>query len=74
MRGRRETKGKRTNARQKESWGGVTVGLLCSAAGGERVLWGPDNGLTVPVPAVNMLLSKGGFSKGTIKTSSMESV
>lgn len=39
----------------------------------ERVLWGPHNGPTVPAPAVNLLLSAGGSSVGTIKTSSMES-
>lgn len=41
-------------------------------SGSQWVLGGPDNGLTVS--AVNLLLSGGGFSEGTIKTSSVESV
>lgn len=46
---------------REEGRGGVTVVSLCSTAGGRRVLWGPHNGLTVPVPAVNPLLSEGGI-------------
>lgn len=33
MRGRRETRGKRTTARQNEGQGGVAVASLCSTAG-----------------------------------------
>lgn len=37
------------------------LALQRSGGVGRRVLWGPHNGLTVPVPAVNPLLSEGGI-------------
>lgn len=33
--------------------------VLELSGGAVRILWGPDNGLTVPVPAVNLLLCGG---------------
>lgn len=73
MRGKRKATGERRNATQKSwSWRGVTVAWM--GGGAIRVLWGPDNGLTVPVPAVNLLLSGGETEQGNHKNVMMESV
>lgn len=69
---------RRTNARQKEGRGGASDDRLarqCSGGANESSV-GPDNGPTVPVPAVNLLPSgRGGrIGSGIIKPSSMESV